>query len=272
MTVCTNHITFSHLCQQRLPASRSTTGTDAKFLVVIGVVKIQRHRLALVTIPASALCFVLQDSSSEFHLRLAIRFPLLLSVILAVYDPLAILAGVIMPAPVPCGPVIVENRFLNTTPVACLGFHVHILPAAAWGFADPRASVTLSGLRPVDRRGFEPRFPACKAGVLPFDQQPSVPGAGIEPTLEASQAPVPPAHSPDNPLSPSRPALSELRQRQGEQPGQQFPTLVAARRRRHQSEEHRQERSKDDFHGPPPFPSPAASLTPHTSIIHYIQG
>src|SRR5688500_13313978 len=31
---------------------------------------------------------------------------------------------------------------------------------------------TMSPSTSVDRRGIEPRFPACKAGVVPLDQQP----------------------------------------------------------------------------------------------------
>ena len=56
-------------------------------------------------------------------------------------------------------------------------------------FADRWAWSAHPPFSKVDRRGIEPRFPACKAGVVPLDQQPvlifeyaQVIEVGVEPT------------------------------------------------------------------------------------------
>jgi hypothetical protein len=54
----------------------------------------------------------------------------------------------------------------------------------------------------VDRRGIEPRFPACRAGVFPLDEQPKPREVrpGVEPGLPPYRGGVPPEHLQTNSL------------------------------------------------------------------------
>jgi hypothetical protein len=64
--------------------------------------------------------------------------------------------------------------------------------------ARPTVSGYLPSFLSVDRRGIEPRFPGCKPGVVPLDQQPSFVSAkvppGVEPGLPPYRGGVPPKH------------------------------------------------------------------------------